>query len=271
MVNARKIAYLGHVFLFALWGCCLCWSTVGYVPINRKGKTSQQLAGELRERLLKVANPVNVGPILAAEVGNNDKKCKRTVQVTYLAEHLREHGHWEETYAVRDHRGLRAPDSKYRTVSGLNVTSFDRIIKKLVGLLLSGRVSFSVGRIQGPFNPPPPELSRNEYGFILYANIDGHGIVHLDSPAGHHKAGGNTNYVRIVFRFMDRVRMELGSLGLPDQQLIMVTMFSESPVSKDLASSILPNGVDAAGRPAGVAIGAAPVPPAADHRIPAVL
>ena len=260
MINAVKVACLGNIFLIIL-GCFLSGRAVGYVPINRAGKTSQALVTELRNRLLRVASPTDIGPILAAEIGNNAHSCDLGSQLNYLAEHLREHGHWEKICAMKAHRETKAPDSEYETIGGLNVVEFDQIVQNLVNLLLSGRVSFSVGARHGPFNPLPPEPPRNEYGFVLYANINNHDIDNLLSPSGRHKGGGivrNTDYIRVAFRFMDRIRMDLGPSGLPDLQLIIVTIFSENPASDYLRDSILPNGVDAAGNPAGGIVGVAP-------------
>ncbi|MDR2371869.1 MAG: hypothetical protein LBD60_01845 [Puniceicoccales bacterium] len=214
-----------------------------------------------------------MGPILTAEIGNNDHYCDLGTQLNYLAEHLREHGHWGDAYALKTYRGPKAPDSKYETNPVLNVNEFDRVIQNLINLLLSGRVSFGIGERQSPFNPPHPEPLRKEYGFVLYANINNHGISNLLSPSGKHTHGGSvksTDYIRIVFRFMDRVRMDLGSLGLPNLQLIIITMFPENPASNGLCDSILPNGVDTVGNPMGVALGALPLSPAPDNRIPAV-
>jgi hypothetical protein len=271
MVNVREAAHLNSIFWFILFLQCFpCKGTGGYVLINRTGKTSEQLVRELQGRFLRVVNPTDIGPILVAEINNNDRRCNLTNQFAHLCQHLREQGHGDGVYALKARR-RKPPDSKYRTNSKGEVSVFEQIVRDLVNLLLSGRVSFSVGKRQGPFNPPRPEPPRDEYGFVLYANIDNHSIGNLLSPSGKHK-GTDTNYIRIAFRFMDRVRIELDSLGVPDPQLIIVTMFPENPASDGLRDSILPNGVDVVtGNPMGAALGAPPPPPAADSRMAPVL
>jgi hypothetical protein len=270
IISVGKIACLNNIFWFVLFLQCFpCKGAGSYVPIGRTGKTSQALATRLRNKLLRVANPRDIGPILAAEISNNDHRCSLVNQLIYVCEHLREHGHWNNAYAIVQHRGKNTPDSKYETNSDLDVSGFDQVIQNLINLLLSVRTYFSVVALQGPFNPLPPEVPRNEYGFVLCANIDNHDIGKLLSPSGKHKVT-DTNYIRIAFRFMDRIRMDLGPLGLPNLQVIIVTMFPENPASNSLKNSILPNGVDAAGNPLGVAVGALPPPHAPDKRIPAV-
>jgi hypothetical protein len=263
MISIRKVACLGSVFFAILLSRYFsCEGAGGYIPVNRMGKTSQALATRLRNRLLSVVNPTDIGPILAAEIHNNDHRCDRDTQLTYLTEHLREHGHWEDAYAIVQHRGMHAPDSKYETNPDLNVHEFDQITQDLVNLLLSRRVSFSIGELQ--------DQDRDICSFVLYANIGGCGINNLLSPPGRH-IGRNTNYIRIAFRFMDRIRMDLGPLNLHSLQLIIVTMFPENPASNGLCDSILPNGVDVVtGNPAGAALGALPLPSSVDSRIPAV-
>jgi hypothetical protein len=269
VLNIREIAYLNNIFWFILsLQCFSCKGAGSYVPIDRIGKTSQALAARLRNKLLRVANPRDIGPILAAEINNNDHRCSLVNQLIYLCEHLREQGHGDDVYALKARR-LNPPDSKYQTNSKEEASEFDQIIQNLINLLLSVRTSFSVGALQGPFNPLPPEVPRNEYGFVLYANIDNHDIGKLLSPSGKHKVT-DTIYIRIAFRFMDRIRMDSGSFGLANLQLIIVTMFPENPASNSLKNSILPNGVDAAGNPLGVAVGVLPPPHAPDKRIPAV-
>lgn len=189
-------------------------------------------------------------------------------QITLLCQHLREYGHWNDTCALTVHRGIHAPDSRFNVAGGpFSVNTLDTMVADLVGLLFSGRVSFSVGNRQGPVPP------RNEYGFVIYANIAGHNVLNLAPISGQHRVGGATNYLRIVFRFMDRIRAELDTLGVRDQQLNIVTMFPENPASAALANSILPAGVGGAPglMPRGVAIGGVPMAGGVDNRVPRVI
>jgi hypothetical protein len=111
MINVVKVACLGNIFLIIL-GCFLCKKAVSYVPINCAGKTFQALVTELRNRLLRVASPTDIGPILAAEIDNNAHSCDLGSQLNYLTEHLREPRHWEKIYAMKAHRGTKAPDNR---------------------------------------------------------------------------------------------------------------------------------------------------------------
>lgn len=142
----------------------------------------------------------------------------------------------------------------------------DTIVADLLKLLLSGKVSFCIGKIQGPI----PTQS-DEYGFVLYANITGHGITNLATVSGCYERNGS-NYLRIVFRFMGRLRIELNDLGLPNKQLNIITMFHENPASGDLAESILPAGVGPAPglNPLGTSIGHLPGDGTPDNRVPPV-
>lgn len=262
ILNRTYLLVVSFCFLLVNFQC----NGMAYVPIVRMGQTSQQLANALHRNILGAANPCEVGQIIAAEIANNDVSCQLGPQTTLLSQHLREHGHWNDTYALRAYRGAYAPVSRYTTtVANLNVVALDTIVANLLNLLLSGRVSFCIGAVQGPFAP------RNEYGFVIYANITGHGIANLAAVSGQH-GGFGTNYLRIVFRFMDRLRAELDTLGLADQQLNIVTMFHENPASRDLAGSILPAGVGPAPNfaPLGGPIGLLPGGGAPDNRVPPV-
>lgn len=95
---------------------------MNYMPIVRTEQTSQQLANALRQNLLKASNPREVGKIIATEIANNDVSCQIGPQITLLSQHLREHGHWNDIYALKTHRGDRAPSSRYATTAAnLNV------------------------------------------------------------------------------------------------------------------------------------------------------
>lgn len=259
ILNRTRLLVVSFYFLLVDFQC----SGMAYVPIARAGQTSQQLANTLRLNILGAANPREVGQIIAAEIANNDVSCQLGPQTTLLSQHLREHGHWNDTYALVGRRGAYAPASRYATaVANLNVVALDTIVADLLNLLLSGRVSFSVGVVQGAIHG---------YAFMLYANITNHGIANLAVVSGLHN-GVNTDHLRVVFRFMDRLRAELDTLGLPDQQLNIITMFHENPTSVDLAASILPAGVGPAPGlvPLGIAIGALPGGGAPDNRVPPV-
>ena len=263
ILNKICLVVISFCFLLVDFQC----NGMDYRPIVRTGQTSQQLANSLHQNLLKASNPCEVGQIIATEIANNDVSCQIGPQITLLSQHLREHGHWNDIYALNAFRRNRAPDSRYATtVANLNVVELDTIVADLLKLLLSGRVSFCIGEIQGPI---PPQ--GGEYGFVLYANITGHGITNLATVSGRY-SGNGSNYLRIVFRFMDKLRAELGDLGLQNKQLNIITMFHENPASSNLANSILPAGVSPAPGlvPLGTSIGPLPGGAALDNRVPPV-
>lgn len=228
---------------------------MNYVPLNRAGQSSQQLATTLHQNILTANNSTEVARIIATEIGSNNIACQLESQVAFLNQHLREHGHWIDAYMLWTYGA--APDSRYATTAR-SAFEFDRMISDLLNLLLSGRVSFSVGALQGPFSG-----RRKEYGFVLFANITNHGITNLSAVSGQYR-GANTNYLKIVFRFMDRLSSDLNTLGLADQQLIIVTMFHENPSSTELANSVHPTGGALV-----VTIGVLP-PIGRDNRVPQV-
>ena len=262
ILKRTYLVVVSFCFLLVKFQC----NGMNYVRMDRSGKTSQQLANELHRNLLNASNPREVGQIIAAEIANNDVSCQIGPQATLLSQHLREHGHWNDVYALNAFRGNHAPKSRYATtVANLNVVELDTIVADLLKLLLSGKVSFCIGETQGPVPP------RDEYSFVLYANITGHGIANLAAISGRHNGSGS-NYLRIVFRFMDRLRAELNSLGLQNKQLNIITMFHENPRSNGLARAVLPAGIDPASGlvPLGRSIGHLPGGMAPDNRVPPV-
>jgi hypothetical protein len=116
---------------------------------------------------------------------------------------------------------------------------------------------------------------RRANGFIIYANLAGHDIDHLNDPSGVYfpakavaaTVGTNTSYLKVAIQVKEPLPDLTGGNVL---QVVIVTMFPENPVSNSLKNSILPNGVDVVGNPLGVAVGVLPPPHAPDKRIPAV-
>ncbi|MDR1435309.1 MAG: hypothetical protein LBI77_02800 [Puniceicoccales bacterium] len=268
-----------------------------YTPIARKGTASSNantIAVELRNCMLKVANPKDVGPILRKEIESNDPRAKIASQKILLSDHLRRNGHYTDYYAIWDRRQNRSlPHSVYainpsKTQADCTADVFDGIVSNILDLLFSGRVSFSIGQLQTNGN----QANRNQAnGFVLYANLNGHNITNLDSPSGVCTFSNttttttttttekiNSDYLRVVIQIVHGV----GGAPVNDSfkgitpelslQVVIITMFHENPKSRALADSILPNGVDAQDCPQGKSVGSLPmIAGTPDNRMPPVL
>lgn len=239
---------------------------MAYIPLNRANNiSSQQLANDLRDILLRVDDPLEVVKIISAEIASNDPSCQLNVLKSNANEHLINHGHCS-TFS-RGNQYNHQIISKFNMIN-TNLDTLKNTINEIFDLLFSWRASYSVGNLQGPF-------TRNEYGFVLYTNLNGHGIPNLGAISGTIDDLRNhitipTNYLRVVFRFMDRLENERVSPLYANQQLILLTAFHENPYSLRLATSILPAGVDLTlpGLPIlGHAVGAYPGTGANDNRI----
>jgi hypothetical protein len=151
-----KFFYFSRLFVAFL--CLLVFKVsdgAGYVPMTRGGD-AHVMTVALRNGMLGVANPRDVGLILGAEVttGNNIR-FQLDSQKGLLSDHLVTEGHYVNWYAVLPRKieaiPIRFLLSRYTIVDVADDhKTFDlcqQITSNILNLLLSGRVSFSIGEL----------------------------------------------------------------------------------------------------------------------------